>query len=75
MMEHHFISSADVALKLVFNFFFDKINGNKANDEKAAKALKKDGWKVITVWECKLKPAKADKTLLKLLSELNKCLF
>ena len=33
----------------------DKINTNKANDAKAMKALKKDGWKVIVVWECDLK--------------------
>jgi len=48
----------------------DKINGNKANDEKAIKALKKDGWKVITVWECPLKSAKAEKTLNSLLKKI-----
>ena len=48
----------------------DKINRNKANDEKAIKALKKDGWKVITVWECKLKPAKVETSLLSLLKKL-----
>ena len=41
----------------------DKINRNKANDEKAVKALRKDGWKVIIIWECKLKPAKVERTL------------
>lgn len=45
----------------------DKINTNKINDTKAAKALKKEGWKVITVWECKLKPGKTEKTLQQLL--------
>ena len=49
----------------------DKINGNKANDEKATKALKKDGWKIITVWECGLKPAKVEKTLKSLLKKLS----
>ncbi len=44
----------------------DKINGNKANDEKAIKALKKDGWKVIIVWECKLKPGSFETTLIRL---------
>jgi DNA mismatch endonuclease, patch repair protein len=53
----------------------DKINGNKANDIKAIKALKKDGWRVIEIWECKLKAAKADKTIIKLLTELDKRLF
>ena len=49
----------------------DKINGNKANDAKAVKALQKDGWKIITVWECKLKPAKVKKTLSTLLKKLS----
>ena len=50
----------------------DKINTNKANDEKVAKELKKEGWKIITVGECKLKPGKIEKTqnsFLKNLSE------
>lgn len=49
----------------------DKINRNKANDEKAVKALKKDGWKVITIWECRLKPAKVETTLYSLLKKLS----
>ena len=34
----------------------DKINGNIA----------KDGWKIITVWECDLKPKKLDNSLKKI---------
>lgn len=52
------------------DWWLNKINTNKANDEKAVKALKKDGWKVITVWECGLKPTKAKKTLSSLLQKL-----
>lgn len=48
----------------------DKININKANDAKAAKGLKKEGWKVIVIWECKLKKGKSEKTLEKLITEL-----
>jgi DNA mismatch endonuclease (patch repair protein) len=48
----------------------NKINTNKANDAKAVKALKKEGWKVITVWECKLKPAKAERTLASLIKNI-----
>ena len=44
-------------------WWLQKINGNIANDDKALKALKKDGWKIITIWECDLKPAKVEKTL------------
>jgi DNA mismatch endonuclease (patch repair protein) len=51
-------------------WWLNKINANKANDEKAVKALRKDGWKVITVWECKLKAAKVKKTLDKILLRL-----
>jgi DNA mismatch endonuclease Vsr len=49
----------------------DKINRNKANDEKAVKTLRKEGWKVITVWECSLKPAKFKKTLASLFNKLS----
>jgi DNA mismatch endonuclease (patch repair protein) len=51
-------------------WWLNKINRNKANDEKAVKALKKAGWKVITVWECKLKPAKVENTLYTLFQKL-----
>ena len=52
-------------------WWLNKINGNIANDEKAAKALKKEGWKIITIWECNLKPAKVAKTLNALLKKLS----
>lgn len=51
-------------------FWLTKIAANKANDIKAVKALRKDGWKVITIWECKLKPRKVEKTLSALLKKL-----
>ena len=47
----------------------DKINRNKVNEEKVIKVLKKDGWKVIVVRECKLKRAKVEKTLAGLLKK------
>ncbi len=34
-------------------WWLDKINGNIARDKKAQKQLKKLGWKVVNVWECK----------------------
>ncbi|MGC4100183.1 very short patch repair endonuclease [Ferruginibacter sp.] len=39
-------------------WWMNKINTNKANDEKAVKALKDSGWKVIEIWECSLKNSK-----------------
>ncbi len=54
------------------DWWLNKINTNKANDAKAIKVLKKEGWKVITVWECKLKPAKVERTLDSLLKNLNR---
>ena len=36
-------------------YWTEKIARNKARDKKNAAALKKLGWKVITVWECKLR--------------------
>ena len=48
----------------------DKINRNKENDKKAVKSLRKEGWKVITIWECRLKPGKVETTLNSLLQKL-----
>ena len=48
----------------------EKINKNSTNDAKAVKLLKNDGWKIITIWECKLKPAKIEKTLSALIKKL-----
>ncbi len=53
-------------------WWVQKINMNKDNDAKAVKALKKEGWKIIIVWECDLKPAKAAATLQKLVRRLKK---
>ena len=56
-------------------WWLNKINTNKDNDTKAIKALKKEGWKIIIIWECNLKPAKIEKTLAALLKkvERNSC--
>ena len=53
------------------DWWLNKINGNIANDTKAVKALKKDGWKIITIWECNLKPVKVEKTLNALLNKFS----
>lgn len=50
----------------------EKINKNTLNDVKAMKLLKKDGWKIITAWECKLKQNKMEKTLQKISDKLQK---
>ena len=52
------------------DWWLQKINGNIANDEKAVKALKKDGWKIITIWECELKRDKLENTLKKVIRSL-----
>lgn len=52
------------------DWWLNKINTNNVNDAKTVKALKKDGWKIITLWECDLKPEKVDKTLHTLLKKL-----
>jgi DNA mismatch endonuclease, patch repair protein len=52
-------------------WWLNKINSNIANDEKAVKALKKAGWRIINLWECNLKSAKVEKTLSALLKKLS----
>jgi DNA mismatch endonuclease (patch repair protein) len=53
------------------DWWLNKINGNKLHDSYAIMTLKKEGWKIITVWECDLKSAKAEKTLDRLLKKLS----
>jgi DNA mismatch endonuclease, patch repair protein len=52
-------------------WWLTKINSNIANDTKASKALRKEGWKLIHLWECNLKPAKASITLSSLVKKLS----
>jgi DNA mismatch endonuclease (patch repair protein) len=37
------------------DFWLPKLEGNRKRDEKNKKALLRDGWKVLTIWECQLK--------------------
>ena len=60
-----------VAPKTRTDWWMNKINTNIANDLKALKTLKKEGWRIINLWECDLKPVKVEKTLSKLLNKLS----
>jgi DNA mismatch endonuclease (patch repair protein) len=51
-------------------WWLDKINRNRENDKKAVKMLKKEGFKVIIVWECALKKEKIARTFNNLLKKL-----
>ncbi len=51
------------------DWWLKKINGNKANDTKHTQALRKLGWRIISLWECQLKPGKRDRTLEQLLKK------
>ncbi|WP_347218371.1 DNA mismatch endonuclease Vsr [Chryseobacterium sp.] len=48
-------------------WWLNKIDSNIKNDQKAHIALQKDGWKVLTIWECDLKSKILAKTLNQLL--------
>lgn len=44
-------------------WWLEKINGNIEVDKRAFDLLEKEGWKIITIWECELKPSKVEETL------------
>ena len=44
-------------------FWKEKIAKNRTRDLKNKKLLKKQGWRIITVWECNLRGKKKEKTL------------
>ena len=58
-----------VVPKTKTEWWLNKINGNIANDIKVIKALKKEGWKIINLWECDFKPLKIKKALNTLLKK------
>lgn len=47
-------------------FWKAKIERNKQRDKRDKEALVKMGWKVMTIWECQLKPAVREQTLLEM---------
>src|SRR6478672_1693476 len=53
-------------------WWLEKIGKNIGNDNKAKIALKKNGWRIIEIWECGLKVTKIEKQLRLLLKKLNK---
>jgi DNA mismatch endonuclease, patch repair protein len=48
----------------------NKINSNKQTDKKNNIKLGKTGWKIITLWECQLRPKKVNRTLTNLASKI-----
>mgnify|MGYP006286784217 CR=1 FL=1 len=53
-------------------FWKQKIKANVVRDKKVKQTLEKAGWKVITIWECKLKNKKAfENTMTSLLKQLS----
>jgi DNA mismatch endonuclease (patch repair protein) len=53
------------------DWWLNKINGNIGNDKKAIKALRKEGWKIIHLWECNLKASNLAKSLVSLLLKIS----
>ncbi len=52
-------------------WWLNKIEGNRKTDKRNNLKLRKAGWKIITLWECQLRPKRNLKTLTKLESKLN----
>lgn len=53
------------------DWWLEKINKNKKKDIENEEKLQKCGWKIITVYECELKPQQRENTLNNLLIEIN----
>ena len=51
-------------------FWMQKIGRNVANDLRQQSELVAAGWKVLTVWECSLKPKERESTLAALLEDI-----
>ncbi len=51
-------------------FWRRKISGNVARDRSARRALRRRGWKVITVWQCQLSADRASRQMARIASRL-----
>lgn len=51
-------------------FWKDKLDGNARRDKKVEKILKKDGWKICRMWECKIEknPEKSLEKIIKFIT-------
>lgn len=56
--------------KTNMEFWSAKFARNRARDERNQRALVEDGWKVLVVWECRLKGARLERTTEELASEV-----
>lgn len=45
------------------DYWLNKINRNIASDQKNYLKLKCDGWKIVILWECELKPVNIEVTI------------
>lgn len=52
------------------NYWIPKITGNVNRDKIHKRKLKKEGWNILEIWECKLNSYKIDKTLKCLLKNI-----
>ena len=59
-----------VVPKTKTDWWLTKINGNKAKDITNIELLRKEGWRVIEIWECELKPALRADTLNRLVTSV-----
>ena len=53
------------------DWWINKIVKTKKGDKGNNIRLRKMGWKIITIWECELKPKKIEKAFSKLINKLN----
>jgi DNA mismatch endonuclease (patch repair protein) len=42
------------------DFWGPKLEGNRERDEKNRRTLHREGWKVLTIWECELKSGRLE---------------
>lgn len=51
-------------------FWKEKIEKNVIRDQRSYKLLQQDGWKIIIIWDCQLRPSNREGTLSKLVMDL-----
>ena len=53
-------------------YWSNKISQNIQRDHKVIRMLRMEGWRIIIIWECMLRPSRRDKSLSKLYKDIQR---
>ena len=54
------------------NYWTDKLQRNAARDKRTQRQLRRDGWRIMVIWECQISPLREDRLRTRIIAFLDK---